>query len=375
MARLGHMFNALQPRVLAAAITVTVAPYAFPAEIPVDGPGWDLKEQARVAMVDGKQAIEMRNGFAFRRDVKLMDGTIEFDARFKGERSFAYIHFRMESDEENEELYFRPHKSGLPDTLQYTPEFQHRGQWQLFHDASSTASADLPVNQWFHVRLVLQGQRGLLFLNRNPKPALQMDRLARKAAPGYIAFRGFSPDPGDPNVAFANLEVKPGVVEDAFPAPLKRDPLPSGLVRSYSVSSSFVPPAGPVSAVPESVASGSWTSLATEDDGLLIFARSVKTPSGRASVAARLSFDVQAPETRRLDLGFSDEVTVLLNGRPVFAADARYSYNFPRQEGLLFLGQSNVYLPLRTGKNEVTFIVTDGFGGMGLMVRDAGALP
>lgn len=362
-------------KLVLAAITAVAAPFAFASDFPADGPGWDFQGDAKAAIVDGKSAIAMRTGFAFRRDIQLMDGTIDFDARFKGERSFAYIHFRMESDGENEELYFRPHKSGHPDTIQYCPEFQHRGQWQLFHDATGVASADLPQNRWFHVRLVLQGQRALLFLDNNPEPSFQMDSLARKAAPGYVAFRGFSPDPGDANVAFANLQVRPGVVDAVFPKPFERDPLPAGLFRSFAVSPSFVPKDGPVLKVPDATASTVWKNLPTEDDGLLMFARSVKTPAGRASVGARLSLEAKSAETRRLDIGFSDEVTVLLNGRPIFSADAHYVYNFPRQEGLLHLGQSSVYLPLQAGKNDVTFIVTDRFGGMGLLVRDAGPTP
>jgi hypothetical protein len=168
--------------------------------------------------------------------------------------------------------------------------------------------------------------------------------------------------------------VRPDVVDAPFPPPLKREAVPAGVVRSYAVSSAFVPQDGPVLAVPSDVVSAKWPNLPTEDDGLLMFARSVKTPGGRASVAARLSIDSAAPEMRRLDVGFSDEVTVLLNGRPVFSADAHYVPNFPRQEGLIHVGQSTVYLPLSAGKNDVTFIVTDRFGGMGLIVRDAGVV-
>src|SRR5262245_24748699 len=132
------MLRTLRAPALTLALLASAPSMAPASDFPADAPGWDLSGDAKVAVVDGRNAIEMRSGFAFRRDALLMDGTIEFDARFTGEVSYAYLHFRIESDPENEELYFLPHKSGLPDAIQYAPEFQHRGQFQLFHDASCT---------------------------------------------------------------------------------------------------------------------------------------------------------------------------------------------------------------------------------------------
>ena len=72
---------------------------------------------------------------------------------------------------------------------------------------------------------------------------------------------------------------------------------------------------------------------------------------------------------RRFDLGFSDVATVFLNGRPLFRSDAHYSYDNPRQEGLIHYGQATVYLPLEKGDNDLAVLVSDDFGGWGLMGR------
>ena len=71
----------------------------------------------------------------------------------------------------------------------------------------------------------------------------------------------------------------------------------------------------------------------------------------------------------RLLLGFSDRVTVFLNGRPLFSGDQRYFFDNPRQEGVIGFHQGTVYLQLQQGPNEVMLAVSDQFGGWGLMGR------
>ncbi len=73
--------------------------------------------------------------------------------------------------------------------------------------------------------------------------------------------------------------------------------------------------------------------------------------------------------TYRLDLGFSDIATVFVNGQPMYRGDAHYSYDAPRQDGLIGYGQASVFLPLHAGENELAVIVTDSFGGWGLQAR------
>ena len=41
----------------------------------------------------------------------------------------------------------------------------------------------------------------------------------------------------------------------------------------------------------------------------------------------------------------------------------------PRQEGLIHLDQASVYLPLKEGENDVQLVVSEVFGGWGLMAQ------
>ncbi|MFW6088995.1 MAG: hypothetical protein ACODAB_04525, partial [Gemmatimonadota bacterium] len=49
----------------------------------------------------------------------------------------------------------------------------------------------------------------------------------------------------------------------------------------------------------------------------------------------------------------------------------RYSFstNFPRRQGLISLDQASLYLPLAPGENVLMVVVSDAFGGWGLMGR------
>ena len=106
-------------------------------------------------------------------------------------------------------------------------------------------------------------------------------------------------------------------------------------------------------------------------DGLVEFERYLERPDNarRAAVVARLAITADEAKTVRLNLGFSDELTVFLNRRLLLADDESYSFNSPRRQGLLTDDQLSVFLPLEKGTNELLLVVTDSFGGWGLSGR------
>jgi hypothetical protein len=85
---------------------------------------------------------------------------------------------------------------------------------------------------------------------------------------------------------------------------------------------------------------------------------------------ARIRVTAESAGIRRFDVGFSDRVTVLLNGRPIFYRDDSYDYE-RRRDGLISADQVTVYLPLHAGANEISLIVTDRLCGWAVMGRFA----
>lgn len=334
---------------------------------------WELEGKGIVReRIDGRDAFAVESGLAYRRDVRLQDGTIEFDVQLTRRRSFVYLAFRMESDQEHEEVYLRPHKSGLPDAIQYAPVYQGQSAWQLFHGPGATAAVDFEPGVWTHVRLEVWQRMAALFVGGQERPALVMP-LARASRPGYLALRGFLPvgSPGSGPIArFSNVRIDTGRPAFAFPAA----PPPAavaGVVRAWSVSHAFVPSAEIAATLPPADVLGGFRPVEAEPNGRVELHRHVPLPKGSRVTAAVARLHVRASKERLLafDLGFSDRATVFVNGRPIFAGEGSYSFDSPRREGLIGYDQARVWLPLVAGDNELSVLVSDGFGGWGLMGR------
>ncbi len=156
-------------RKLSLACVVTLAwTVPAPAEQPLplaDGK-WELTgASAKLEKLDGRDVLSVENGIAFRRDVRLSDGQIDFEVQLTRRRSFVYLMFRMADDRELEEIYLRPHKSSLPDAVQYAPVYQGASQWQLYHGPGATAPVAFEPGAWTPVRVVLAGEKSALFVS------------------------------------------------------------------------------------------------------------------------------------------------------------------------------------------------------------------
>ena len=303
---------------------------------------------------------------------RFADGTVEFDLALTGDRSFVYLQFRMVSDEEHEEIYFRPHQSLLPDAIQYTPVFHGAGNWQLYHGEGYTAAAPLPPNAWIHIKLVVSGSRAAVFVGDTETPQMAIPRLARSPEAGYVAVRSFLPG-GRPEgvypAHYANFVVRPGDVPFDFSQVPVREERKAGVVDTWSLSPAFVPPDGGV--VRDVPPVSTWRRVTAEPSGLVVIGRYLGRLKGTRRVAALAGVSLVAAEARtvRFRMGYSDQVSVFLNGTLLFSGDDSYSFNFPRRQGLIGLSQGTLYLPLRRGDNELLLAISDAFGGWGVMGR------
>lgn len=340
---------------------------------------WDLRNAAKVVTDGGRDVLQVESGFGFRRDVSMLDGTVDFDVYLTDRRSFVYVYFRAVEDGEREEFYLRPHKSALPDAVQYAPVWQGRSAWQLYHGPGATAAPAFRHNGWSKVRVVMRGRSAALFIDDMTRPVLLVPRLARDPKAGYIALGGFLPadTPGNgPIASFANVTVTPGHVPFDFDAalaasdaakPVAADP---GIVRAWSVSQPFAVPAD-TSVLPPAAALGAFTTVQADPNGLLPLHREIKVGAGPTAAVARIRVQAEAASVYPFELGFSDIATVFVNGKPLFQGNQSYSFDRPRREGVIGFDHARLYLPLEAGDNEVAVLLTDSFGGWGLMGRFA----
>lgn len=318
----------------------------------------------------GRDALKIKRGRAVLAGAALGDGTIEFDMWVEGTRAFAYVQMRLQSDTAFEEIYFRPHKSSLPDAAQYSPVFQRRSSWQLYHGPGGTAPVALPSGQWIPVKVELSGKRMALTVAESESPALVVDTLGHEPAAGAIAFRGFVPGNSDAAYAayFSNVRIDSRVPEIAEP---EARPVANESVLTRWQLSDVFEPEGPLSAASLERRVAKWTEVSTEGNGVLEFFRHLQIPAGQRSWAAIAQVSIHSPsaQTCQLHLGYSDEILVGLEGKPLLYANASYSFDEPRRQGLLHPEQAVVFLPLKRGKQTLSAVVADRFGGWGLYGR------
>jgi hypothetical protein len=369
--------NTSSHRVVLAAVLAGAAPVAAQDALPFSDGRWELTPKGvRAETVDGRETLAFESGVATRRDVKLQDGTIEMDVQVTRRRSFVYVLFRMQDDREYEDFYLRPHKSGLPDALQYAPVYQGQSAWQLYHGPGATAAVAFEPGVWTRLRLVVQGMRAAVFIGPGDRPAM-VARLARESRPGYIALRAFLPadTPGSGPIArFANVTVRPNVIPFDFTTIAVEAPaIPPGVIRRWAVSSVMAASDTPPAALPGAEALGTFRTVEARPTGLVELHRFVTLPAGvrAAACVARLRVRAAKAGPVAFDLGYSDRATVFLNGRPLYYGDQSYRFDAPRREGLIGFDQARVWLPLDAGENELAVLVSDAFGGWGLMGRFA----
>ena len=118
---------------------------------------------------------------------------------------FSGIAFRASDTDNYELLYFRPQNSGTAkhqNTIQYVSKGTKGADWRNLRanfPGEYEAGADLPVNDWFRARLLIQGQRLAVFVNDSDEPSLVVDELLGERPSGTIGiwgwntrFRGFA---------------------------------------------------------------------------------------------------------------------------------------------------------------------------------------
>jgi hypothetical protein len=243
----------------------------------------------------------------------------------------------------------------------------------LYSGDGYTAAAELPANRWVHVKLVAEGYRAKLYVDRAPEPQLVITDLKRPWVRGQVGLWGRL---GGAN--FANIVVTPA--STGAPAERRDNPPAAGAITQWELSPVFdaanVSPRALPS--PSLAPAGQWMPVTAEPSGLVNIARYREPviarqpnppPTSRDLVFARTTITSAQARRVRLVFGYSDAVTILLNGRVLFDAESRFRARDPGSLGIMALGPDAIYLDLVPGRNELVFAVSETFGGWGLAAR------
>jgi len=338
---------------------------------PFDSDDWRIEGEATLETdATNNSVLSVGSGKATLDDADFQDGTIEFETYVSGDRAFVYLMFRGQNDAEYEDVYFRPHKSGLPDSVQYAPVFQGRSAWQLYHGDGGTAPGRFPVNEWIKIKVQADGNTASVWVGENSEPNLVIDQLGHHTNSGWLAVRGFIPRNSSAEYAakFRNFRVTRGEPAETNDKTMS---IADGQLVSWRVSPAFDAPLGPIVVIPENIENATWDTPPIQANGVFEFLRSRPIPEGSRhwAVAADVTLQADAAINCTMHLGYSDELTLLHNGMPIAYQDSSYRFDAPRQDGVLHDKQLTVFLDLVRGDNRVRVVVADRFGGWGLRAK------
>lgn len=311
---------------------------------------------AKVEPYLGREALWVRAGtHVTRTGLRMADGVIAFDLAPMKEGDFAAVTFRRQSATNHENIYFRLQRSGEFMALQYAPRMNGSSTWQLYPEF--TAATDWPREQWTRVRIEIAGSLLRIFAGDNPNPVLTVPRLRHDSADGEVAFWGRVNDrPNEWAAAFSNITITP-----AASAAARGDPLPpaAGLISTWEVAGPFAQapePGAPLSLPPSMV----WTQTPAEESGLVnLNRRFTATPGQKMTAYAKFSLLTALPRRVALGVGYSDNVTVYVNGAPVYAGVNGWNSRYPAFVSFVDPNPETVTLPLKAGLNDVVLAVTD----------------
>jgi len=338
--------------------------------IPFTPDRWDLSG-ARVVEHLGRQALA---GTAQLRDARFENGVIEVDVAMRGAtRSYPGVLFRVQSDTEHERVYLRPHRAPLyADAVQYVAAFHGVDSWQLYNGPGYSAQATIPTDRWVHFRIEVSGSQARVFLDTASTPALVIWELEHGRSAGGL---GLNTGPAAaPAAFFSNFSWRADDGLAFGPAPAAYEP--PGFLREWEVSRPVARRLVDFDRYPDAHALGMtpWTRATANPRGVLDVSRHLgRSGSEPDVVLLRTTVRSSRDEVRKFWLGYSDEVGVFLNGRPVFYGNSAYQLRDQSFLGIVGLNDA-LSLPLRRGENEIVVVLAEYSGGWGLTLRDASAV-
>jgi hypothetical protein len=343
---------------------------------PVDSPRWQLGPKATVADYLGRRCFDLDDDVATLKDFEMTDGTIDVDMAGTGARAFYNILFRIRANGDGETVYLRPHKTGLDDAQQYTPLFQGVAAWQIYNGPGFTAPVDIPRNEWFHVRLVVSGAQAKLYVSDMTKPSLVISDLKSGRHTGGVAFTG---------VHISDVQIRqmrPAAWERHEPA------TPPSTITEWQLSQSMDALQHdlerPLSK--QEADSMRWERVHAEAPGFVVISRYRKAPNivpsfardfsrrlepqpGMQLVYARTTIISDRDQIKKLNIGYSDDIIVLLNNRILYQGRSAQRFRDPGFLGIVNAENDAVYLTLKKGPNELLLAVSELTGGWGFICR------
>jgi len=317
----------------------------------------------------------------------MRDGVIDVDVAASKGRGFIGLEFRASDDIANAEwIYLRPHESGQADAIQYTPVLNTGANWQIYNGNGFTGAVDIPIETWFHVRIEVAGAQARLFVGDMDKPALVVLDLKSGVQEGRVGIRVLTG-----KTYFSNFEVR--TTPDA-PWQRQLPPMPPGTLTQWKISPSYDALARdlerPLTKAERDTMP--WQDVEAEPPGFVVlyryrlaphlrvsfendFSKRLEPQPGMLVLYARTTIHSDRDQVKKLLMGYSDDVSVFLNGKILYRGRSAQYFRDPRFLGIVNPENDVLYLSLHKGENELVLAVSEIGGGWGFICRLAEAGP
>ena len=334
-------------------------------DVPLAPEKWEVKsESGKFEEYLGEQTIYLPDGFAHLKGVEFHNGIIEFDIAFPVGRGFPGVYFRIQNDQNAEDFYVRPHQSNNPDANQYTPVFNGLAGWQLYHGEGFGAPVQYKYDAWNHIKLVIRGTVGEVFINDMNKPLYQIFELKHGDIKGSLALKGSA------KAHFANFKYSLSESPELMLS-VKAKPIPEErVVKKFNVSNS-VKDADIIAKTElprELIEILHWTAISSDNTGTLNIARVAKPSQGSSTVLVKFTVNSDNDQVKRLEFGYSDIAQIFVNAKAVYLGNNTYRSRDYRYLGTIGYFDS-IFVNLKEGENEIVFSVTEAFGGWGMKAQ------
>ncbi|SHN16344.1 hypothetical protein [Chitinophaga sp. CF418] len=334
--------------------------------VPFDSPRWKITGQEAVKEAHlGQPSLKLKSGSALLADANFKNGIIEFDIALSKARYFPGIDFRIQDDSNFEEYYLRPHQSGNPDAMQYTPVYNRDGGFQLYYGTGYNNAVVLPFDRWLHIKMVVKEKEAEIYFDNGAEPVLYINPLDRIPTAGMISLA----NPWDAVAWYSNFVY---TSTDAVTIKSSRQfpKLPEGTITSWDVSTVFSEKQvdGRTKLQAADTASLRWKTLWADHNGITNVSVLSAVTEEKNTVFVRKVIDAGSPRIRKLNFGFSDKARVYLNGRLLYEGNDEFLTRDYRFLGTVGYWDA-LYLPLEKGRNELLIAISEAFGGWGIKAQ------
>jgi hypothetical protein len=99
------------------------------------------------------------------------------------------------------------------------------------------------------------------------------------------------------------------------------------------------------------------------------FSKRLEPQPGTKVLYAKTTIESDRDQIKKLSIGYSDEVSVFVNGKIFYRGRSAQNFRDPRFLGIVNPENDAIYIPLKKGHNELMLAVSELGGGWGFICR------